>query len=160
MHESAKHCGSCNRCVEGFDHHCRWLNNCVGKANYKLFFRLIIMVFLITLLHNLTNIFVLYYLATESIPTTDAHEDTYKVVLLVEFEILIGIACFFNLLALLFLGHLTYFHIILQRKGMSTYEYIRWKANNTRKSKIVKSKADKKKEKEEAATEKAMQVGL
>ena len=37
---------------------------------------------------------------------------------------------------------------------MTTYEYIRWKANNTRKSKIVKSKADKKKDKERLAEEK------
>ena len=104
------------------------------------------MVFTITLLHNATNIFVLYYMTVESRLTTDAHQDTYNAVLLTEFKILIGLACFFNFLALLFLGHLTYFHLMLQKKGMTTYEYIRWKANNTRKSKIVKSKADKQKQ--------------
>ena len=67
---------------------------------------------------------------------------------MVEFTIFISIACFFNLCALLFLGHLTMFHIMLQRRGMTTYEYIRWKANNTRKSKIIKKKSDKKKDEE------------
>lgn len=71
------------------------------------------MVFFLTLVHNLTNIFVIYNLATASSPTVQSHEDTFKSTLLIEFQIIIGIACFFNLCALLFLGHLTYFHIML-----------------------------------------------
>ena len=37
---------------------------------------------------------------------------------------------------------------MLQRRKMTTFEYIRWKANITRKSKIVKSKLDKAAEQE------------
>ena len=29
----SKHRRSCDKCVDGFDHHCRWLNNCVGHKN-------------------------------------------------------------------------------------------------------------------------------
>ncbi len=25
------------RCVEGFDHHCMWINNCIGSNNYQYF---------------------------------------------------------------------------------------------------------------------------
>ena len=32
-----KHCGTCDKCVDEFDHHCAWLNNCVGEKNYKPF---------------------------------------------------------------------------------------------------------------------------
>ena len=31
----------CNKCVKGFDHHCPWLNNCIGDESYPSFLALI-----------------------------------------------------------------------------------------------------------------------
>ncbi|KAF8021579.1 hypothetical protein BT93_G1893 [Corymbia citriodora subsp. variegata] len=35
------HCRTCRRCVLRMDHHCQWINNCVGYWNYKAFFILV-----------------------------------------------------------------------------------------------------------------------
>mmetsp|Transcript_27223 Transcript_27223/g.48916 ORF Transcript_27223/g.48916 Transcript_27223/m.48916 type:complete len:542 (-) Transcript_27223:23-1648(-) len=34
---STKHCQYCQKCVRHFDHHCPWINNCIGMNNFKVF---------------------------------------------------------------------------------------------------------------------------
>ena len=50
--ETSFHCNTCGRCVESFDHHCPFINNCLGYRNHKyfMFFIFSYALFLLTIL--------------------------------------------------------------------------------------------------------------
>jgi uncharacterized Tic20 family protein len=49
----ASHCSVCENCVEVFDHHCPFVNNCIGKRNYRYFIG-----FLVTVIISIMVIFI------------------------------------------------------------------------------------------------------
>ncbi|XP_024250446.1 palmitoyltransferase ZDHHC23-A isoform X1 [Oncorhynchus tshawytscha] len=49
----AGHCRICGGCVQRLDHHCIWINSCVGKANHRNFL-LTLLLFLLTSLYGIS----------------------------------------------------------------------------------------------------------
>ena len=108
------------RCVADFDHHCIWINNCVGGKNYKMFFRMIIYFALSLFTFCLFTIITIISICLREDKTLkwlfNRRGEGY-------IQYLIFLPCFiFSILFLLFDLNLTWFHIYLIRNNLSTLE--------------------------------------
>lgn len=57
----AFHCKDCGRCVGRLDHHCPWIDNCVGIGNQRLFY-----IFLVVLLIALSNAMIVSFMLLQA----------------------------------------------------------------------------------------------
>ncbi|VFQ62542.1 unnamed protein product [Cuscuta campestris] len=121
----SKHCRSCDKCVDGFDHHCRWLNNCVGRKNYVSFISLMAISLVWLAIEAGTGVAVLVRcFVTKKRMEAEIVDRLGNGFSQVPFAIVVGVCTAVSLLACLPLGELLFFHIILIKKGITTYEFV------------------------------------
>lgn len=58
--ENCKHCRLCDMCIKDYDHHCLFINQCVGRENHRTFILFLMSMVMAHLIFILSAIFYLY----------------------------------------------------------------------------------------------------
>ncbi|KAG8057766.1 hypothetical protein GUJ93_ZPchr0002g23331 [Zizania palustris] len=120
----SKHCRSCDKCVDGFDHHCRWLNNCVGRKNYFTFISLMAISLFWLAIEFGVGIAVIVVCYADKNALRNIQDKLGNGLTRAPFTVIVSIFTLLSLVACIPLGELFFFHMILIRKGISTYDYV------------------------------------
>lgn len=56
----SKHCNICDKCIDLYDHHCVWINQCVGSNNYKYFIKFLVSHIITTFVLVLFGLYAIY----------------------------------------------------------------------------------------------------
>lgn len=133
----SKHCSMCGICVARFDHHCIWINNCVGLGNHKwflafLFWHSVICSYgcglgciIILDLVREADLFSAVFLDPE---TKEKHTASYTIVaryMLVKEGMIIFVTILAAIMGLVLFGFFLW-HLNLVRTGQTTNEMSKW----------------------------------
>lgn len=111
----SRYCAQCRKTVPGLDHHCSWLNTCVGRRTYTAFFTLAIAG---TVQHALGLIL---GICTAASPAWRGDDNGNSVVGPAVFG---SIVAFLGLVGVISFGSLASFHLYLCWRGIGTIDYV------------------------------------
>lgn len=105
-----------NPTIENEDHHCIWLNNCIGKRNYRTFFTFIVCSTLMcayVIGFSLAHVITVYYERADGYFLNAIRQEPMSF-----FD---AVFCGFLLFPV---GSLTLYHCFLTMKGVTTHEQV------------------------------------
>ena len=133
----SKHCVICNRCVARFDHHCPWLNSCVGERNYRWFLLFLLYHACLCFYSTYIHARILLYLAHDvhRLPEAYYYDESGKPqpvtlwqgfqYLFIRHNITMAIGIFCAIIGVALLGFWGY-HMYLVYCGTTTNETFKW----------------------------------
>ncbi|KAG9414612.1 hypothetical protein AC1031_008018 [Aphanomyces cochlioides] len=124
VHKPARrsHCSVCDCCVDGFDHHCPWTGNCVGRRNYRSF-----MGFLAAC--GLASLFAFSTIAWFTIDHCFVHKVAFHV--FIKQYVVVPPLIYFTLAVSAFVIGFAIYHCNLISRQLTTNEYLRRLQNRT-----------------------------
>lgn len=133
--ELKMYCVLCKKSVLGFDHHCAWLNTCIGARQYPFFLLLSLYGVFLTALQLLVCLMLLVSAADALNDSSSAAASTNATFIEQKikdvfadndfvFFLLVGVEAFLSFVALTMFVVLSLFHCTLQFRGYGTYQYL------------------------------------
>ncbi|CAD8054208.1 unnamed protein product [Paramecium primaurelia] len=142
--ERSRHCEFCKKCIVVYDHHCPWVNNCIGAKNYFIYFSFISIIWI-----NLIHILILnslfigkeYNNINLTYPWFNNMIESQSNSLFVAKIVVQSIILFLSVLFIIAVSHLLYGQIITLFTNRTTFEKYKQAENfqsNNQKSKSQK----------------------